>query len=435
VIEFATLFLGLVFGPQRVELLVHEQVETVEILLDHQRVGRLEGTPWQMTVDFGEELAPHVLQAVALDSQGGELDRVEQWVNVFTEQTEVSILVSPRQQVDGFRAQVAWESVAEHLEPQSFLIELDGEPFEVEDPRLFDLPGVDPERTHLLRVELRFSDTLETVAETVFGGPYSGEVTTELTAVPVVLDGRKKLPPLEDMQGWFLEAEKPLTVRAVEDGQAEIVVVRDLATIEVMRKLRPRAVRQQASRRSSVVVLDPPLRKDHSIRFLTPVARSIEREGYRYQLFPPLGPFSRDEASYLQLFSSVAPDGDDIDDQRITDAVAVAGMVAAKSGRRRAVILIAGADSPDRSQLAPAMVIRFLRRLRVPLVVWTPVKGRKEVEVWGPSENVTSRQGLVAAYKTLSKQLDQQRIVWLEGLHLPQRITLSAAAEGLDLVE
>ena len=433
-IEFATLFLGLVFGSQQVDFLVHERVDSIEVHLDHQVVGLLGEPPWQLTVDFGDELAPHVLLAVALDEKGAELDRIEQWVNVFTEQTEVSVLVSPRPE-GGFQAQVAWESVAERREPESFRVELDGEPIQIEDPKQFDLPGVDRERTHILRVELRFSDSLETVAETVFGGPYSGEVATELTAVPVVLDGRKKLPPLEDMKGWFLEAEKPLTVRAVEDGQAEILVVRDLATIEAMRKLRPRAVRQQASRRSPVVILDPPLRKDHSIRFLTPVARSIEREGYRYQLFPPLGPFSRDDVSFLQLFSSVTQGADEIQEQRITDAVAVAGMVAARSGRRRAVILIAGADSPDRSQLAPAKVIRFLRRLRVPLVVWTPVKGRKEVEVWGPSENVTNRQGLVAAYKTLSKQLDQQRIVWLEGLRLPQRITLSAAAEGIDLVE
>jgi hypothetical protein len=110
-------------------------------------------------------------------------------------------------------------------------------------------------------------------------------------------------------------------------------------------------------------------------------------------------------------------------------------MVAARSGRRRAVILIAGTDSPDHSQLAPAMVVRFLQRLRVPLVVWTPVKDAKGIEPWDPDETVASRQSLVAAYKRLSKQLDRQQIVWLEGLHLPQSITLSPEAQGIRLVE
>ncbi|MGB5659353.1 MAG: hypothetical protein WBO54_07710, partial [Thermoanaerobaculia bacterium] len=88
-IEFATLFLGLVFGPQQVGFLVHESVAAIEISLDYQVVGRLNQPPWQLTVDFGEELAPHVLEVMAYGSSGTELDRAEQWTNVFTQQTEV----------------------------------------------------------------------------------------------------------------------------------------------------------------------------------------------------------------------------------------------------------------------------------------------------------------------------------------------------------
>ena len=434
-IEFATLFLGLVFGAQPVEFLVHESVAAIEISLDHQVVGRLNQPPWQLTVDFGEELAPHVLEVMAYGSSGTELDRAEQWTNVFTQQTEVSLLVSPRQDGNGLKAEVAWESVAEQSEPASFRIELDGEPLKVEDPRQFDLPSTGPGQAHLLRVELQFSETLRAAAEAIFGGPYSDEVDTELTAVPVLLDRPKKLPPLGDMQDWFLDRDRALTVKAVEESQVDIVVVRDVASVEAMRKLYPRASKYQPFRTLPAPILDLPLKKDHSIRFITPLARQIERDGYQYQLFPPIGPFTREDGALLWLFSSVVPSKAESQGLRLADAVAVAGMAAAQSGRRRVVVVIAGAEPDDRSQLSAETVLPFLRRLHVPVVLWTPIRGVKHIASWGPAVDISSRQKLTTAYHDLSKQLNRQRIVWLEGRHLPQAIRLSPQAEGVRLVE
>lgn len=434
-IEFATLFLGLVFGSQQVELLIHEQVDVVEVYLDHQVVGRLDEPPWHLTVELGEELAPHVLQAIAYDSEGEELDRVEQWINFFTQQTEVSLLVSPRQDGDGLQAQVAWESVSEQLEPTSFRIELDGEPLEVEDPRQFDLPPIDRGQVHLLRVDLQFSETLQAAAEAIFGGPYSDEIDTELTAVPVHFDRPKKLPSLEEMQDWFLDQGQAVVVKAVEESQVDIVVVRDVTTVAAMRKLYPRPSKYQPFRRTSGQILDSPLKKSHSIRFITPVARQIEREGYQYQIFPPIGPFSREDGALLWLFSSVVPFDAEPQGLRLADAVAVAGMAAAQSGRRRVVVVIAGAEPEDHSQLSAAAVLRFLRRLHVPVALWTPISGVKQIAAWGPAVSISSRQALTSAYQDLSKQLDRQRIVWLEGRHLPQAIRLSPKAEGAHLVE
>lgn len=434
-IEFATLFLGLVFGPQQVEFLAHERVATIEISLDSRVVGHLHQPPWHFSVDFGQELAPHVLQAVAFGSSGTELDRAEQWINTFTQQTEVSVLISSTQEGDGLQAQVAWESVAERLEPESVRVELDGQPLEVTDPTQFDLPQIDRQQGHLLRVDLRFSETLQASAEVVFGGPYSDQVDTELTAVPVLVDRPKRLPPLEEMQDWFLAYGQALPVKAVEESQVDIVVVRDLATVEAMRKLYPRASRYPPVRRSPGPILDPPLKKDHSIRFITPLARQIERDGYQYQLFPPIGPFTREDGALLWLFSSVVPFKAEPQGLRLADAVAGAGMAAANSGRRRVVVVIAGAEPEDRSQLSEEAVLRFLRRLHVPVVLWTPIRGVEQVAAWGPAADISSRQKLISAYKALSKQLNRQRIVWLDGLHLPQTISLSPEAEGVRLVE
>ena len=452
-IEFATLFLGLILGPQQVELLVHDNVAAIEIVLDHQAVGRLNQPPWQLTVDFGGELAPHVLEAVAYSGSGTEIGRVDQWINTSTQQAEVSILVDRSPTGEGMQAQVAWETVARQLVPESIDIELDGEPLEVADPARFDLPRLDLEQTHLLRVELRFSDSLNALAEAIFGGPYTDRVATELTGAPILLEGRKKLPPLDEMQNWFSISGKPLQVRAVDEGRADIIVVRDLATIGVFRQHAARLqsdARNAAAGREELVQVSPNgwvraprierrletlLKKDHELRFVTPVASQVERQGYRYQLFPPSPRLSRQDGSLLWLFASILPRSADPQQQRLADAVAVAGMETAKSGRRRVVLLIVGSDPVDHSQLSPSAAIRFLRNLRVPLVVWTPDRHAQKTGIWGPTVKISSPQRLVGAYSALSQQLDGQRVVWLEGLHLPQAITLSPTAGRVRLVE
>ncbi len=447
-IEFATLFLGLILGPQQVELLVHDNVAAIEVVLDHQVVGRLNQPPWQLTVDLGEELAPHVLEAVAFGSSGTEIGRVDQWINTSTQQARVSILIDRSTEGQGMQARVAWESMTEHPEPESVDIELDGQPLEVVDTRRFDLPRVDLEQTHLLRVELRFSGNLEVGAEAVFGGPYTDRVATELTAIPVLVAGRRGLPPISEMRDWFSISGEPLEVRAVEKGRTDIIVVRDLATIETLRQraaIGPITVAGKVDRlRDNSVIIsaggtetprDALLKEDHDLRFVTPVARQVERERYRYQLFPPSPRISRQDGKLLWLFASVLPRTANPQHQRLADAVAVAGMEAAKPDRRRLVLLIVGPDPVDHSQLSPSDALGFLRHLRVPIAVWTPVAKSAKVGPWGTTVDISNRQRLIGAYKALSKQLDRQRIVWLDGLHLPQSITLSPEAKGIRLVE
>ena len=65
-----SLFLGLVSGPQVVEVAVAERVATVELRLDGRAVGRLAGPPWRAEVDFGDALATHRLEAVARSRTG-----------------------------------------------------------------------------------------------------------------------------------------------------------------------------------------------------------------------------------------------------------------------------------------------------------------------------------------------------------------------------
>lgn len=90
-IEFFTLFLGLITGPQPVTVAVGPEVATVAFLVDDDRSGEAAGAPWTATVDFGSRLLPRELTAVAHDAQGGELGRTRQLINLPRPPAEVSM--------------------------------------------------------------------------------------------------------------------------------------------------------------------------------------------------------------------------------------------------------------------------------------------------------------------------------------------------------
>ena len=82
-----------------------------------------------------------------------------------------------------------------------------------------------------------------------------------------------------------------------------------------------------------------------------------------------------------------------------------------------------------------AQVVSYLQDLRVPLVVWSVGPYGEPDTKWGRAINVRTLSRLDKAFGRLEKNLKRQQIVWLEGLHLPQRVELSPDAEGIALVK
>ena len=74
-VVFTTLFMALMVGPQTVEVAVEGPVAEVEFLLDGRLVAVDEQPPWKARVDFGETLAPHVLEVVARNDRQQEVFR------------------------------------------------------------------------------------------------------------------------------------------------------------------------------------------------------------------------------------------------------------------------------------------------------------------------------------------------------------------------
>ena len=110
------------------------------------------------------------------------------------------------------------------------------------------------------------------------------------------------------------------------------------------------------------------------------------------------------------------------------DAVAVAGLQAAAGAGPRAVLLVLGSgDLKDAARYDGPTVRRYLAALHVPLFVWSPGLPTGAMKAaWGVVEDVSTGRGLDRAFALLKDELDAQRIVLLEGRHLPQSIALSS---------
>ena len=202
-IAFASLFLGLVLGSRPVEIVVGQDmatsashsVSTLEIRLDNKLVAELERPPWIAACDFGTELTPHHLEAIAFDSEGREVSRIEQWLNLPQASAVVSAILEPAGPGDGGGriARLSWESSV-GAKPKSVTAFLDGLSLPVEDAHRILLPAADSSQLHLLSVEMEFEDRVTTRIDLTFGGSYAENLSTEMTAVPIVATRRLASP-------------------------------------------------------------------------------------------------------------------------------------------------------------------------------------------------------------------------------------------------
>ncbi len=426
-IEFITLLLGaLVAEPTQIRLQVHRDVVAVDLRLDGRSLGTLREAPWELEVDFGEELLPHRLEAVAFAGNGKEIGRARQWVNLAPKGSGVAIVLDRDRSTGSVTARLSWESLSQDNEPVTATVLFDGEALAVDDPRVIELPAHDPERLHHLEVELEFPGALRSTAEITFGGHYGDTVSSELTAFAIALEPRRELPAVEEMQGWFLSQNRsapdlPLPVHSAEKGLAEIVFVLSPSAREF---LRPYPRRDGKPPR-------PLLSKDHRLRFVGVHPVLVTRDEGPFVVFPRSAEVRTRVVGLRRILSTLELPVGPPEEARIADAVAVAGSFAHQSGRRRAVVLIATGDSEDASQFSPVRVRRYLESLGVPFRVWNPELGRKEAGRWGAASNISTNSLLDGAYRELRKALDRQRIVWLSGSYLPQTLVVAPKVEGV----
>ncbi len=469
-IVFLTLFLGLVEGRQVVELAAADEVARVEVLLD----GELEavitgGPPWRAPVDLSGDLAPRLLEAVARDAAGEELGRAEQWLNLPRGRAEVTLLVDR----SGPRAvaRIGWRSV-EHPRPEAVVVHFDGEPVPVGGPLAapleVPLPDHAPDAMHVVSAEAVFPGGDSARADVAFGGPYGDQVSSELTGVAVEVEGERRLRKVGDAGPWLRVGGEVLRPVALDAGEVDLYAVVDAAArpqlevlgIQMARMLRSRGARLPTGPRSDRLRAGP---------VPPPTLQTGMHPGDRLYLVRPQ---TEDAAPGVQLFglsealddsrggsawqlSYVSLPHDPDRPQRLADAAAAAGMMATSTSRPRCVLLLLGPGSVDDSVLDPGEVWRYFERLRVPLEVWYLDTGegappadlregesreawrRRQLEEarrrWGAVQVVEGSHQWLRFHARLRDDLARQRILWIEGRHLPQAVELAGAPDWLRL--
>lgn len=424
-IAFASLFLGLVLGAKPVELVVGEGVAAVELRLDGQMVGELHDAPWILECNFGSELAPRHLEAVALDNTGRELGRVAQWLNLPQPRAVLTAVLEAAQEGRPRVALLSWESAA-GAEPKSVEASLDGQPLVVPDPRRIVLPVTADDSLHLLQVEMKFEGWVTSRIDLTFGGSYADQVNTEMTALAIrapANGSRRKSAGLTvaSVAGWFRKGDEPLQVLAVEKDLAEIMVVLDRQFSRFVgpgeKYKPPKALR---------------LDDDQRVRFVSSTPKTSQGVASTFELFPISPAYDGGVGDLYQLLTGLVRASQDRPPRR-NAAVAVAALAAYESRRRRAVVLVPGQHQED-NKLEVAQVRRYLEHLRVPFRVWDPEpKPDRDLVSWGEVRSVSSLDKLAAAFEELEGELERQWIVWIDGKHLPQQVELTPAADGWTL--
>ncbi|MEE4271254.1 MAG: hypothetical protein V2I67_06255 [Thermoanaerobaculales bacterium] len=434
-VEFITLFVGLVLGVQQIEVAVSGPVARVEIRVDERLLATATGPSWTATCNFGRELHPSRLEAVAYDESGRVLGRDERWINLpgMRADAEIVGIRDDRGKVTG--ARLTWSS-PEFDKPKKILVTLDGEPVKVRPPYLVDLESVPARRVHVLTAEFQFSSQVVLRRELVFGPGFEGSQDSGLTAVAVSLDDLDELPPADAMDGWFATAVGVLSVAAVEKPDPRVVIVRDPTVVGRLDEMLPELERRRKKARR-----DPRQRRKLDV---------LDDDTEIFALSPePVRPGGREDRAVLFPFSNRSTAGADGivaaavgtsaaslmgGPLMMSDAVAVAGIRAAEGNGRRAVVMLLGPQREDGSRFEPGVARRYLEDLRVPLLVWDlSGPGREVPGGWGDSLPVDNLDDVVRAARRLRYRLEEQRIVWVRGRHLPQEIVLTDKAQGISL--
>jgi hypothetical protein len=181
-----------------------------------------------------------------------------------------------------------------------------------------------------------------------------------LGIVDVELEKGADLPSADALAGWLEADGNLLEAVAVEAPGADVVFVAEGSVREVLQRAyeRPGPSRARISPGRTPFPHGAP-GEDLRLLFLWPVARVSPREGSVVNLYPTTPWFRRERVSVDRIagFRLEWP-AFEHEVQRIADAVAVAGLAAARGGRRRAVFLILGPGARDGSRLALQRVVR-----------------------------------------------------------------------------
>ena len=436
-IEFLSLFVGLIIGVHKVEVAVSGPVARVEFRLDGEVLAEISDPPWVAQFDFDRKLVPVELVAVAFDADGRELGRDRQRLNLPGQRAEAEIVAIRDASGKVTTAQLTWTS-PEFNRPKKILVELDGSVQRVRPPYRIDLSDIPEREVHVLTADFEFSPDVVVRRELVFGPEFEGEHDSGLTAVAVVLDDLDELPLVDAMDGWFVTAGAELRVAAAEKPGARVVLVRDpttvhqLAAMDPELKRRRKKARRDPAKSRSLDTFDD----DVELLTLSPEPVIPDNRSTSALLFPLSDKPTPGSKGVVTGAVGTSPASLLAGPLMMSDAVAVAAIRSAEGNGRRAVILLLGGAREDGSRFSVEAARGYLSALRVPLFVWDLSGPTTQAPPgWGDVRPVDNVDDLVRAVRRVRYQLEEQRIIWINGRHLPQDIELGPKAKGISLAQ
>jgi hypothetical protein len=299
---------------------------------------------------------------------------------------------------------------ATHEQPAQALVTLDGKQLVIDKTFRATLPKLDPSKPHLIEAQLRFSSGVVARHEiTIAGDAYSDAVESELA--PVVV---RRAPDAQNLGGCFTSDGHAVRVAAVEKGKPLVVMVKDPDSADARFNLgrengpSPRWTETDVTKRFA--------RVNARQRILWPVMQEYDRpDNPTMDVFPSSLDIDGREYGMLWMITRRERGGIAPHEPRFfSDADAVAGMMAAKDGTPRAVVLLLTKDYADESLRDAAVTRRYLRSLGVPLHVWMfGAPTANETAAWVEVEDISTNDKLNVATQRLRKDLADQTVVWL----------------------
>ena len=392
---------GLLIGLLPVAADLGPEREPAHLLLDGRPVCELTARAPGCMVDLGLSPRIHLLELLRTDAAGHVTERVGRWVNRPGVHPEVLARGSCDEKTASCDFDLAWAH-PRRLDPDRVDLTLDGHAVWHGRERHAKVALVKGAKPQVLVVDARFSDgTRASFTKTLYAF-YPEEARAELQAIPVV---PREDSATDDSVAAVLR-DTGLTVRTVEDGDAELVFVFEPRTFDVIPSFVQLAVEGR-------VLTDNPARFFEKSANPIPALHVVVPDQF-------LTTFDT-RSAHLGSRSPVAMTAG----SRFADAVAAAGYGLGGSPRKRAVVLVLhGFSRPNVSTFTAAQAQAYLSEVAVPLVVWRV--GDVLAPEWPEGPRIARMGDLRGAFAALARDVARQRIAWLEGA-----VDLSASGSSI----
>jgi len=362
------------------------------LLLDGQPVCELtERSPGCM-VDLGRDPRVHLLELLRTDAAGHVTERVRRWVNRPGIESEVLVAGGCDEAARQCEFDITWAHPL-RLDPKTIDLALDG-------ALVWHGKGKERHasvslgarvRPQVLVADAEFPDGARATYSRTLHAAYPEEAQAALQAVPLLpspdAGSDESVAAALRSSGW--------PVRTVEAGEIDVTFV-----------MQPTAFDGVAGFLSKT----PDVPGTHQKKI-----GAITGSDIRVDVIAPNQLLSTYRVAGAELGRRVPVAVPSVSWSRYGDAVAAAGYELGRSPRRRAVVLVLNRfDRLNASTFDARQARAYLSEVLVPLVVWRI--GPAEVgPEWPEGKVIASLDQLRDAFDVLMRDVEQQRIAWLEG--------------------